>query len=88
VPDEVALAKGEHTARLLLRHDDRALLEKLKGTCLVSRRRRNLLLIGRLHICRCRPRYYIEGTHFKLILGVTVMTSMASKMLCLMRLLC
>jgi hypothetical protein len=39
VPDEVALAKGEHTARLLLRHDDRALLEKLKGTCLVSARR-------------------------------------------------
>jgi hypothetical protein len=36
VPDEVALSKGEHTARLLLRHDDRALLVKLKGTCLVS----------------------------------------------------
>jgi hypothetical protein len=36
VPDEVALAKGEHSARLMLRHDDRALLEKLKGTCLVS----------------------------------------------------
>lgn len=36
MPDEVALAKGEHSARLLLRHDDRALLEKLKGTCLVS----------------------------------------------------
>ncbi|KAF6251901.1 subtilase family-domain-containing protein [Scenedesmus sp. NREL 46B-D3] len=36
MPDEVALAKGEHSARLLLRHDDRALLEKLKGTCLVE----------------------------------------------------
>jgi hypothetical protein len=36
MPDEVTLAKGEHSARLLLRHDDRALLEKLKGTCLVS----------------------------------------------------
>jgi hypothetical protein len=55
VPDEVALSKGEHSARLLLRHDDRALLVKLKGTCLVSRRRRHLLLIGRLHILRCRP---------------------------------
>ncbi|WIA14765.1 hypothetical protein OEZ85_003250 [Tetradesmus obliquus] len=39
VPDEVALAKGEHSARLLLRHDDRALLEKLKGTCLVLSRK-------------------------------------------------
>lgn len=35
-PEEVALVKGDHTARVMLRHDNIALLEKLKNTCLVS----------------------------------------------------
>jgi tripeptidyl-peptidase-2 len=36
VPDEVSLVKGDHTARVMLRHDNMGLLEKLKNTCLVS----------------------------------------------------
>lgn len=36
VPDEVSLNKGEHSARVMFRHDQMALLEKLKGTCLVG----------------------------------------------------
>lgn len=36
VPEDVSLVKGEHTARVMLRHDNMALLEKLKNTCLVS----------------------------------------------------
>jgi len=35
VPEEVSLLKGEHTARVMLRHDNITLLEKLKNTCLV-----------------------------------------------------
>jgi hypothetical protein len=35
-PEEVSLVKGDHTARVMLRHDNIALLEKLKNTCLVS----------------------------------------------------
>jgi tripeptidyl-peptidase-2 len=35
VPDEVALSKGDHSARIVLRHESRPLLEKLKGTCMV-----------------------------------------------------
>lgn len=35
VPEEVSLVKGEHTARVMLRHDNITLLEKLKNTCLV-----------------------------------------------------
>jgi hypothetical protein len=35
VPEEVSLVKGDHTARVMLRHDNIALLEKLKNTCLV-----------------------------------------------------
>jgi hypothetical protein len=36
VPDEVALSKGEHTARVMLCHDSLAVLEQLKSTCLVG----------------------------------------------------
>lgn len=36
VPDEVSLVKGDHTARVMLRHDNMGLLEKLNNTCLVS----------------------------------------------------
>lgn len=35
VPDEVPLLKGSYTARVMLRHEQMGLLEKLKGTCLV-----------------------------------------------------
>lgn len=35
-PEEMSLVKGDHTARVMLRHDNIALLEKLKNTCLVS----------------------------------------------------
>lgn len=38
-PHEVQLGKGDYTLRLLLRHDDVQLLEKLKGTCVVVRRK-------------------------------------------------
>lgn len=36
VPEEVSLVKGDHTARVMLRHDNIAMLEKLKNTCLVG----------------------------------------------------
>jgi hypothetical protein len=35
VPDEVSLVKGDYSARLMLRHDNIGLLEKLKDTCMV-----------------------------------------------------
>eukprot|EP00879_Flechtneria_rotunda_P015304 GHRR01015998.1.p1 GENE.GHRR01015998.1~~GHRR01015998.1.p1 ORF type:complete len:502 (+),score=120.67 GHRR01015998.1:1072-2577(+) len=38
-PEEVPLGKGDHTARLMLRHDQLGLLDKLKGTCLVLSRK-------------------------------------------------
>jgi tripeptidyl-peptidase-2 len=38
VPDEVSLVKGEYSARLMLRHDNMGLLDKLKDTCMVRHR--------------------------------------------------
>jgi hypothetical protein len=35
-PEAVSLSKGDHTVRVLLRHDSPQLLDKLKRTCLVG----------------------------------------------------
>jgi hypothetical protein len=35
IPEEVSLAKGDYTARVMMRHDQISLLDKMKGTCLV-----------------------------------------------------
>lgn len=55
VPEEVFLVKGDHTARVMLRHDNMALLEKLKNTCLVR---------GCAGLCEKRHCHVIQGYHF------------------------
>lgn len=69
--EEVALAKGQHSARVALRHDDRALLDKLKGTCLVGfggERQSRFMVLGRgpgFSRSGCQNRLYslLPSTH-------------------------